>query len=812
MPSSGASRLTARVRTISQGLLEPYQADETQVGVFRARQLQAVLKLTPMTMTANVLNASLVCWSFWDASNRFLLAAWLVFVMLLALWGVRRWTAMSMGVIPTTVSRDGLRRSAAHASLVALAWASVLVGLFADADLPHQIVLGVVSTGMICAGAFALTTVPLSALSYVLIVAGGSALALVNSGLPVAAELGALLAVYSVTVIASVLLLSRTFGSRLMAEAAAERQNQVIGLLLRDFEENTSDVLWEIDGQGRFCNISSRLLAAFGWTPSQLAVNNAADLFARLGGRGPIPEGHAPSSLLDHLSRGAAFRDVVVPLVVHGMTRWWSFTAKPLFDTQGRPDGWRGVATDVTQTQHATDQLTFLAHFDPLTGLTNRHQFRHRLEELLTPRDGMVEPCAVLCIDLDNFKTINDTLGHAAGDVLLQVVAARLSGCTRREDVVARLGGDEFAIVMRGIQQADEIEAMAHRVLGSLDVPCEVQGASVSVRASIGIALAPRDGDQIDALLSHADLALYAAKRVGRGEFRFFAPQMMTRTRRRTRVEQALRDALARGELYLVFQPQINLRQWEVTGFEALVRWRHPELGDVEPGEFIPLAEEAGLIYEIGVWVMREACHQASQWPSNIHVAVNVSGVQVMSQQLPEEVSAVLAQSGLAPQRLEVEITESIFLNETRASMEVLRAVHALGVRIALDDFGTGYSSLAYLRRFPFHTLKIDRAFVRELMTRRDARAIVKTIVGLATTLQMDTVAEGVEESSQVDVLYRYGCDVVQGHYVAKPLAAHEVLPFLHEWSDRTRPAEIDETATAMMPLSGSTSMWSMQV
>jgi len=312
--------------------------------------------------------------------------------------------------------------------------------------------------------------------------------------------------------------------------------------------------------------------------------------------------------------------------------------------------------------------------------------------------------------------------------------------------------------------------------------------------------MAPQDGTDIDALLNHADLALYAAKTAGRGQFRFFTPQMATQTRRRLQVEQALRGALERGELSLAFQPMVDMHDWRITGFEALLRWQHAELGDVSPAEFVPVAEDAGLVGAIGQWVIDEACAQAASWPGELTVSVNVSPVQAMSQDLLTTVLAALRASGLPPARVELEITESVFLHETQATMQVLRSLREAGLRVALDDFGTGYSSLAYLRRFPFDTLKIDRSFVRELMTRRDARAIVKMIVGLAQTLKMKTVAEGVEEPAQASVLARYGCHELQGHLVARAMPAAEVAPFIAAWNAHVRPIDPDASPTAAMP------------
>ncbi len=798
-PSTPIGRLVAWRDRVTRRLA-PYVADEPLAGTFRAKQVQAVLRLTPLTMLANIFNGAIIFYAFWDSHSRPLIAVWFLVILLVATRGVRAWKAQRASVPRLAVSRRTLRRMTIHSAVLAGLWAVITLGLFSEADSAQRLLLAVIITGMICAGGFALVTVPLAGTVFVVVLTGASAWTIFSTEFPLAFVVGSLLLVYGFIVVSSVISMARSFGARLTAEAEAERQNEVIGLLLRDFEENTSDVLWEIDGRGFFGATSTRMVMALGMPTMHMADVPALDLLRTAQADSLPGERDQIAVLEEHMVQRAPFRDLVLRLLTKGRTHWWSLTAKPLFDRAGVCIGWRGVATNVTQTQLATVRLTYLAHFDPLTGLTNRHQFRAQLNTLLSAPREAHRACAILCLDLDNFKMVNDTLGHPMGDSLLQEVANRLRASTRPDDLVARLGGDEFAIILKQTDDPDEVAVAAQRVLDELHRPCEIQGASITVRSSVGVAIAPRDGTQIDQLLKNADLALYEAKATGRGSIRFFAPQMADQTRRRSLIEQSLRGALQRNELTLAFQPQINLRDWRVTGFEALLRWRHPVLGDVSPAEFIPVAEEAGMIIEIGNWVMHEACLRARSWPAPLHVAVNVSAAQVISQGLPSDIARVLAATQLPASRLEVEITESIFLHETQTTMAILRGIGALGVRVALDDFGTGYSSLAYLRRFPFHTLKIDRSFVRELVTRRDARAIVKTVVGLARTLKMATVAEGVDDPAQIDVLHRYGCDTVQGFFVSQALHADEVLPFLADWAARAVPPP-EAPGTELLPL-----------
>ena len=792
-----AAFLSERLRALRLAV-QLFPADHPLAGRFRAEQLQSVLRLTPLTMLANVVNASLVCAAFWRSAHPLLLAGWTAAVLLIVVQGVRAWRK---GNIRRSASPRAIRRATLHASVLAFFWSAVPLTLFRDASGPDQLLVSAITTGMICAGGFALATLPVAATAYVLILSAAGVWTLVSAEFPLALVLGLLLGSYGFIVLASVWSNARLFVAHLLAQADAERHTEVIGLLLRDFEEHASDLLWEIDARGHLCHMSAKLLAAFGRPVEQLAAVPAIELLTALQQGLPDDQREHLNALSLSLTRGLPFKDLLLPLPDQGKTRWWSLTAKPLRDAQGRLGGWRGVATDITEAQHTNSQLVYLAHYDALTGLANRHQLRGQLADLLTPPVfGPMPACALLCLDLDHFKTINDTLGHAVGDGLLQEVARRLLAGIRHSDTAGRLGGDEFVVILQNVSSRDEVAMLTRRLLDRLHQPCEIQGASISLRISIGVAMAPADGTQIDALLNNADLALYAAKSEARGDFRFFAPPMASQTRRRLQIEHGLRDALGNGELWVVYQPQIDLQHGRVIGFEALLRWRHPELGEVPPAEFIPVAEESGLILEIGEWVLRQACVSASDWPEAVHVSVNVSSVQAMSSELCESVRKILEPLGMPARRLELEITESVFLNESHATIQSLRSLKALGLRISLDDFGTGYSSLAYLRRFPFDTLKIDHSFVRELKSRGDARAIVRTIIGLARTLNMNTVAEGVEEAQQADVLGGFGCGAMQGHFVARPMPAAEVPAFLAAWArrPRTEPGHLRRTDSTL--------------
>lgn len=440
--------------------------------------------------------------------------------------------------------------------------------------------------------------------------------------------------------------------------------------------------------------------------------------------------------------------------------------------------GWVATHDDITEIRRIEAQIAHMAHHDALTDLPNRVRFREELESAIE-RARRGDNLWILCLDLDHFKAVNDTLGHPVGDALLQVVAERLTAATRKCDIVARLGGDEFAVLQGGIKDAARAQALAERIIESLSAPYDIDGHHVVVSASIGIAVAPTDSEDADQLLKLADMALYRAKTEGRSTLRFFEPEMDTTIQARRALELDLRKALANGEFELHYQPQINIASGRITGFEALLRWHQPERGEMQPNDFIPLAEEIGLIGQIGAWVLKEACREAATWPEDINLAVNLSPAQFIGRELVLDVMAAIGQSGLAPGRLELEITETVMLQDTGATLTTLHALRELGVRISMDDFGTGYSSLSFLRRFPFDKIKIDQSFIRDLPVEKDSLAIVKAVVGLGSSLGIPTTAEGVETAEQFARLRDHGCIEVQGYLFSPARSARDIPEIL---------------------------------
>jgi diguanylate cyclase (GGDEF)-like protein/PAS domain S-box-containing protein len=783
MPDSNetwADRGRHWVRQCYHEVVPAESVDGPMAASFRARQIQALLSLLPLIMVGNAVNTVTLCWVFWSRLPHGPLALWGALVILSLVMARFWWRQLITDAPRPVATRGACRVIVAQVVLFAALWALMPVLVFPGVDHNGAMLIATVVVGTICGGGFMLSPMVPAASAYVVTLSTASAFGVIQSGYDNASTLLMLLLVYSAIMCGVGYANGRVFMSRLRAEAEAERQKQLIDLLLRDFEEHASDWLWEITATGHLRHVSSRLAESFGLPPKQLLQRSFMELLID---KTPAddPEGRAAlSKLTSYIRMGQPFRDLELCIAVGREHHWWSLSAKPLFDEKGRSAGWRGVGSDITHTRQAREELAHLANHDALTGLANRHRFSTELDRLRAADPGQApRPCALLFLDLDNFKNINDSLGHSVGDQLLRLLGVRLNTCLAEGDLLARLGGDEFALLTWRYASQEEAAALAERLLVLLGEPCQLDDVLVEVRASVGVALAPRDGQDPQSLLQYADLALYAAKAAGRNTYRFFDIGMAENTRARVRLQQELGQALAAEQFTLHFQPQMALDSGEVKGFEALVRWQHSERGLIGPGEFIPVAEETGQIVPLGNWVLRESCRIAAQWPPHLRVAVNLSAVQFRSSAVLDLVDEALSLSGLSPERLELEITESAIIEDHDGAQATLMALRSRGVRVAMDDFGTGYSSLAYLRRFPLDKLKIDGMFVRSLDSDQDAQAVVTAIVSLARALRLETTAEGVETAEQLVMLKALGCDDVQGFLIARPMPVADVQAYL---------------------------------
>jgi diguanylate cyclase (GGDEF)-like protein len=532
--------------------------------------------------------------------------------------------------------------------------------------------------------------------------------------------------------------------------------------------DNMSQGLCLFDADGRLTVVNACYSEIFGLPPDRVRLGlSILELIAMRVEHGNHPGATVESLVLAKMAAVGRRVPTTCTMPIAG-GRILSVSMRPAPN-----GGWAATYEDVTERRVAEEKVVFMARHDALTRLPNRTLFIERMQQALMGLD-QGRTFAVLCLDLDRFKEVNDTLGHAMGDVLLRTVSERLQSCVRATDTVSRGGGDEFTIIQVAPQSAEEIEALARRIIEVTSEPYDLEGRRATIGISIGISVARGDGMTADALLRNADMALYCAKEDGRGTWRFFEPEMDANIRARRALGNDLRDALARGEFELLYQPVCGLKHERVGAFEALLRWRHPVRGIVPPLEFIPIAEEMGLIVPLGEWVLQQACLEAARWPDHVSVAVNVSSAQFRTDQLVQTVMAALQSARLPARRLSLEITETVLLSHGQATLATMQALRAMGVRISLDDFGTGYSSLSYLGTFPIDQIKIDQSFVRNL-TETNTGAVVRAIIGLAASLSMRVVAEGVETMDQVRWLRSERCDDVQGFFLAQPLAPSEL-------------------------------------
>jgi diguanylate cyclase (GGDEF)-like protein len=540
--------------------------------------------------------------------------------------------------------------------------------------------------------------------------------------------------------------------------------------LVREFETAGTGWFWETDRLGRLTYLSQNVASE---------LSQDGDLLGK-----PLVQifemdndaTHSERALSFHLSGRTSFSEYSVRPAGGARDRWWSMSGRPLFDDFGQFCGFIGSGSDLTAKRRSEAEIARLAMFDGLTGLANRQRMRDSLDQLLSQQTSGYRPTALFLLDLDRFKAVNDTLGHQTGDELLKQVAHRLQASVGEAGLVGRLGGDEFEVVLPSESDRERLARLADTIIAAVSQPYVVNGATIMIGCSIGIAVSPVDGDTSEILIRNADLALYAAKADGRGVHRFYRKELLADAHSRKLLEDDLRRALANGEFQLAYQPVVSTEAAEIVGYEALLRWNHPSRGPVSPTEFIPVAEDCGLIEDIGEWVLRTACTEAASWPGGVRVGVNVSPIQFANPSLPSLVLNAVSNADIPPERLELEITESVFLHESAATDRMFAQLKGLGVRLALDDFGTGYSSLGYLKNAPFDKIKIDQSFVRgaAVAGNRNA-AIIKAIVTLADTLGMETTAEGVEVQDEIDLIRELGCSHIQGYVYGRPVAAAEV-------------------------------------
>ena len=687
-----------------------------------------------------------------------------------------------------------VRRAAIWSFFFGMVWGAVPVLVMPLGDTPSQVAALVSVAGMLYVTGIALAVVPQAAIAFALPIVAGSIWAIYGMDKDVQAGVFGLLMLLFVCALAFVGLRSvRGFVRRIDLESTVRSQKDIISLLLKEFEAKGSDWLWSFDAEGRIRNPSARFEAA-----AQSGPMDGKDFVEFLRATSAEAEPIVAEIALNIAAR-EPFSDVQIRIERDGAEHWWTLTGKPAVDDFGAYVGYIGTAADITSEKVAERKINFLAHNDALTGLLNRAKFTEHLKQCVARLERYGSPFSILFLDLDQFKLVNDSRGHLIGDQLLIQVARRIRSTLREADTAARLGGDEFAIILNNNCTAEETAALASRLVRIVSEPYAFDDEMLSIGVSIGIAMAPINGIRPDQLLRNADLALYRAKAEGRGVYRFFESQMDSDVRERRILELELREALKDGEFMLYYQPLVSADSKAPTGFEALVRWNHPIRGVVPPAEFIPIAEQSGLIKQIGDWTIHEACAAAMRWPNDLIVAVNLSPKHFQLSDIAAVVRDALAATGLPPHRLELEITESLLIERPEQVVERLTEIKALGVTIAMDDFGTGYSSLSYLLKFPFDKIKIDKSFVTASSDDTVARDILRTIASLGRTLKIRITAEGVETSEQVEFLRDIACHQLQGYYFARPFQEADLAAYFLQHFDREvlKPTRAEDEARA---------------
>ena len=731
---------------------------EPENSPLRDAQLLARAQLAPFFAAANMVAAAMVIASLWTQAPLLWLGGWAGAVALVNFGAMQMARTQSI----THVGRSGRRLSdwmmTGDIVIRAILWLSLPLYLFPSLSPASQVILASITAGLGIAALGLVVVLPSVIAWMAIFTAGLSAALLIGRGSVPFEHMVSIMFTLGVAIF-GVLAVARWAYAQLKTNADVGSQSESASLLLQEYEQRGVGWLWQVDPENRVSYISSRMVALLGRPANQLLGHSLPSL---LGGHAELGR-----KLLDK----EAFANLEMELETAHGPRWISIAGDPIVDTAGRFEGFRGVGSDITEIRQTQERLTHLANMDVLSGLPNRGRVRQLLGEALRAATAQNHACAILFMDLDGFKPVNVTFGHPKGDAVLRAGAKRLVQEVGAAGHVGRMGGDEFAVVIPDAQSRSTVEQMAQRIIDSIKVPYDIEGTTIEIGVSIGCAFGPVDGATVDDLILKADLALYEAKGAGRGIARYFSSELQSEKEDRVRLEADLRSALASKQFHLVFQPLIAAKTQQLVGFEALIRWNHPKRGLIPPVAFIPVAEEIGLMPAIGEWVIEEACRAAATWPDAISVSLNVSPKQIVLAALPNTVSEALARHRVQGNRIELEVTEGIFLGDNAPTLDVLKRLRALGVGIALDDFGTGYSSIGYLNKAIFHKLKIDGSFVREAGTRPENVAIIQSIVQLAQSFRMSVTAEGVETPEDFERMRELGCDTIQGYLFGKPLS-----------------------------------------
>ncbi len=767
-------------RTIMYDPVRLMVADEGLAGRIRAKQLDSITRTTPLMMLANFANTVVVLWVFRETDQVYALGAWglaMFSFIFFSLWSLKVWRSKADKI----KSLRSTASATSNAAILAGLWGILPALFFAGSSPTQMVILTCIMGGMMGGGTMALSIIPAAATAFCLMCGLGAGYALVSTGEPVLLTCLVLLGTYSIGILRIAHEHGRRFVKRFLDEQAIEEQRSTISVLLKDFENNSSDWMWQTDSSGVIVDPSGRFCESVGVDQGQLQGRALQDYVS-------LPQDKNSSELTciplkERLRTDEAFRDHMLQVNTSQGPQWWSLTGKPIHDDDGNLTGFRGTASNINEWKLAQDRLNNFARFDQITGVSNRNHFTEILGEackkynnapVISPGNPD-ESFALIFIDLDKLKLINDSLGHATGDALLREVANRLQALLKKSDAVSRFGGDKFAVLHRTNAGFENTRSLAGSIIAQLERPYLLNGHTVSITGSIGISFARGRPVGAEELIRNADIALFKAKEEGGGALEVFQPGMDLALQDRRELEIDLRSALRNEEFELYYQPLASVKTEEVNTYEALLRWNHPRRGLMLPDTFIPLAEETGLINDIGDWVLQQACSDANGWVASHRVAVNISARQILTQRLLMRVMETLESTGLPAHRLELEVTESVLIENPERTRKLFTELRKLGVGVSLDDFGTGYSSLSYLVRFPFDKVKIDKTFIQAAGQSEEDLSIVRSILGLAGNLGIRTTAEGIESQSQLDIVRKEGCDEMQGFLIEKPKPMAEI-------------------------------------
>lgn len=749
------------------GLRDPGTADWARV---RATQINTLAKFSLIRCALSLVFGAMIWFAIGTKAPFWMMASWFGIVVLVSI-ALAAPRLRGGNVSHSSAARTDLNNASVGLIVAAVAWSALPIAMGLTGNAQHALIIWSVSTAIMSGATFAFSAVPLFTSAAVAILGLSLAWMMYMFNMPIVAFTAL---IYLAGLIAACLHNGRAILISSFNQFILQEKSEVVSLLLREYEDSGGDWMWQTDASRCLTHVSPRFAIALGVEPQSLETKPLLQILAGdAWDAGNFSAGLR--ELSERLKNRESFSDLALPVQIDGNVHWWELSASPRYDDQGVFVGFHGVGSDVTEAQRSADKINRMARFDTLTGLPNRLLINETLGVAMADADHWRGRCAFMMIDLDRFKAVNDTLGHPIGDRLLARVSERLRLVMSDNELCGRLGGDEFAVVVKDANDPLRVSKLAHKIIETISQPYEVDHHTIYIGASIGAAIGPRDGRSVEMLIRSADLALYRSKDQGGGSYNAYEPQLHAHAEERRVIEIALRRAVERQEFELHYQPVVNAQSGTVESFEALLRWNNPDLGMVSPVKFIPIAEEARLIGPIGEWVLRTACAEAATWPSTIRIAVNVSAEQLHDEQFAATVVSALSHAGLPPHRLELEVTESIFMKEGTKAIAVLEKILSLGVRLALDDFGTGYSSLGYLSKTKFSTIKVDRSFVQGAARNApESLAIIRAVVALANSLGMSTTAEGVENEEECRMIRELGCRKIQGYLFGRPMPAAE--------------------------------------